>query len=52
MQVCVTSQGGGEARGGEEPWGLECGREWEYGLRRGERWRVWEEDEGAEGGGV
>ena len=33
------NKGGGEAREGEEPWGLECGREGEGGFRRG-AWRV------------
>ena len=33
------NKGGGEAREGEEPWGLECGRECECGFRRG-AWRV------------
>ena len=31
-----VNKGGGEAREGEEPWGLECGREWECEVRRGE----------------
>ena len=42
---------GGEAREGEEPWGLECGRECECGFRRGER-ESGEEDEGTAGGGA